>query len=144
MSDDRLAELRRQRALAAEKQAQLEREIAAAEAAAAKAEGAAANAGEFEGSPSHAPRSVPGGPATDSTANAQPHPFPAKPAPAPILAGGATGKIEAEALQILDSHRQTPKAVKSDVFRGCLFYLLLAFVITGVGSVALYFVFQLF
>jgi hypothetical protein len=111
MSDDRLEELRRQRALAAEQQARLEREIAAAEAAAA-----------LEKSLS----SLPG----------------ARSPIAPNLSPEARQEIEAEANRLLESQRQEPKAVHQGVFRGCLLYVILAFVLTGVGSVALYFVFK--
>lgn len=141
MSDDRLAELRRQRALAAEKQAELEREIAAAEAAARAA--ADANARGAFPSPAR-----PIQPQDDAASSGFPVATPGRasgPAAGPDrLSVEAKSEIDAAAQQILESHRLSPKAVKSDVFRGCLLYLVLAFALTGVGAVALYFVFKLF
>lgn len=126
MSEDRLAELRRQRAHAAEMLAWLDREIAAAEAV-GKLTGKHGKAGD----PAQADK-------VRLPAQAEPAAY-----SAPMADHLKNARIEAEAERILDENRVDPQTVRAGVFRGCLWYMILGFVALGVGTVALYYAFRM-
>jgi hypothetical protein len=113
---DRLAELRRQRALVLEHVAWLDREIAAATPLSPIAD-----------------RSIP-----PLVASPQPTPAVAEPGALPV----AAAPVGPEADAILDDYRVPETSLKSDVRKGCLLYFVGAFLLVGLGVVALYFLFQ--
>jgi hypothetical protein len=96
---DRLKDLQRQRALAQEQLAWLDREIAAA-----------------SGGTQHAP--------------------PAIPPPGQAVPASAEAAAAAEA--IIAKYQRDPAAVQGHVKRGCYVYFILAFVLVGLGLLALY------
>ena len=100
---DRLKELQRQRAIALEQLAWLDREIA-----------------------------------TQSGQAAPPTSPPAWPAPAAPLPSAAAHP-EAAAEEIMSKYQNDPASVQSKVKRGCLLYFFLAFVVVGLGVLALYY-----
>ncbi len=106
---DRLAELRRQRALLTEHLAWLDGEIA--------------TAADRSGEPP-APAAAPA-----------PGPVPTPPAPIPGAGPPASPEVEA----IIDRYRSSPGAVQRDLRRGCFLYLAAAVVLTALGVTALYF-----
>ncbi len=107
---DRLAELRRQRALVQEHLAWLEREIAATE--------------KTSGAPTLASAPLPLAPHTSGPAS----PATAKPAPS-----------EASVDEILSQYRSAPDVVRQDVRKGCLLYFGLALVAFVACVAILYF-----
>lgn len=111
---DRLHELQRQRALAQEQLAWLDREIAAE----------VAKTGAPAPPPPHA--------AETALAAAQ----------LAAAARRSTHTLEtvlpADAEKILAQYQTSPSSIKSDVKRGCFLYLALAFALLAVGFVALY------
>lgn len=151
---DRLAELRRQRALLQVHLAWLDREITRA--------GGDPNSGSFPpfgSTPSTAPfvagsnpplpasgagTPAPGKPSPAAPAAASPQPVPlAAPAAAvspPAAPGAGVAKAEADAL--LQQYRREPEVVHRDVRQGCLLYFVGALVLLAAGVAALYFVFR--
>ncbi len=111
-SPDRLAELRRQRALLQQHADWLDREIAAAQAGAA-------------------PHSVG---ATAAPSPASSFALKASPAPVPFVARDA-----ADPETILSQYRSDEVSLKTDVRKGCLLYCALALVLLALGVFALYF-----
>ncbi len=115
---DRLHELQRQRALAQEQLAWLDREIAAE-----KAKSGAAHAATHSATPAPA----------------------AEPTPAAMAAAAqrATTQLEsalpADAEKILAEYASEPSSIKSDVKKGCFLYFFLAMIVLIVAVVALYF-----
>ncbi|MBL9199534.1 MAG: hypothetical protein JNL39_03465 [Opitutaceae bacterium] len=113
MPTDRLAELRRQRALVQEHLAWLEREITATE-----KPPAATNPGQ-----------------PPPAASLAPHPAARSPAPATPDTATAGPPVD----DILDQYRAAPGSVRQDVRKGCLLYFTLALVIFAAGVAILYF-----
>lgn len=112
---DRLAELRRQRALVQEHLDWLDREIAAA------------------------------GGSTPALLSPRPAAFTPAPAivaklPPSIPAAATPDAREAET--ILEQYRTSDKSLKTDVRKGCLLYFAAAFVLLGLGVAALWFAFR--
>lgn len=156
---DRLAELRRQRALVEDHLAWLEREIAVAE----KAGGVG-----LPTSPSPAITSTPSGalaqaaaplrPAPASIAGNQPPASPLRPAEPPLVISTpapqptassrlfprtiATTQQPALPSASLGEYRVSPGAVKEDVRKGCLLYFAAAFVLLFIGVGILWMIFR--
>ena len=126
---DRLSDLRRQRALLQEHLAWLDREIAQAA----------------------QPSATPATDATVPSAGARPLAQPTVPphsagaasqppnAPATSTVRSNTAPAEAEIDAILAQYRQSGGALRNDVRKGCFLYFAIAFVLLGLGIVALYY-----
>ena len=114
---DRLHDLQRQRALAQEQVAWLDREIAAE----------IAKSGT-----------------TPATAQLATPSHPASPTPAALASAArrATNTVEsalpADAEKILAEYQTSPSSIKNDVKRGCFLYLAFAFALLAASLVALY------
>jgi hypothetical protein len=123
---DRLAELRRQRALIAEHLAWLDREIAAAEKSSPTGVASPVSVGALP--VSGAPKIVE---------------LPARPAAAPIHVATPMTPVasvtENQADEILGQYRVAPTALKEDLRKGCLLYFVGALVLLGLVVVGLYF-----
>ena len=121
---ERLADLRRQRALVAEQLAWLDQEIAAA-----------------AGSAPAAVSPAPVAPAVPAVAAPVAPPLPPArvPVPPPIAAPPAA---LAEADEMLEKYRVEPGALKSNVTKGCFLYFFAALALVALAVVGLYFFFQ--
>ena len=114
---ERLQQLRRQRELAAEQLAWLDREIAAA-----------------SGAPVPAPAEPP---------LVRPVVSPTMPVAAPAPAApGLTPQAAADAEAILAQYRVEPDSMKSDVKKGCFLYFFAALAVVALVVVVLYFSFR--
>lgn len=121
---DRLAELRRQRALVAEHLAWLDDEIE--------------HASGRSSSPSPTLASTSARPATAIVTAALKAGVPIAQEAAPLESPAAIASADA----ILDEYRVAPKALQSDVRKGCLLYFAVAFVLLGLGVIGLYLAFR--
>lgn len=132
---DRIAELRRQRAVLEEHLAWLDREIAA-EARHVPAARVVAPSPITPGLPAASPArtlsTAAGGDATVATTVT---------VVAPTLARGSVSGAAASPRHdaLLDEYRVRPDAVKNDVRKGCFLYFALAFVLLGIGVTILWF-----
>lgn len=73
---------------------------------------------------------------------APPQPAPTSPAAAQNATPVTAAPVGPEAEAILDDYRVPETSLKSDVRKGCLLYFVGAFLLVGLGVVALYFFFQ--
>jgi hypothetical protein len=117
---DRLKELQRQRALAQEQLAWLDREIAA-ESGKAGASAAIKTAADKPVAPSTQTNPPPVAPVS-----ASPHP------------GSDAAAATAAAEAIIEKYQNKASSVQSEVKRGCFIYFFLALVLVGLGVLALY------
>jgi hypothetical protein len=134
---DRLAELLRQRALLQDHVAWLDREIAVASGSSTVAlPGTPPVAGSpVPASPGEIPIPTPEAPVPVT----RPAPI-ATPVPAPTPTPPAGVAVSAE--EILDRYRVEPRAVHTDVRKGCFLYLAAAFAVVIAGVAILYFAFR--
>ncbi len=136
---DRLSELLRQRALLQEHLAWFDREIDAAARSSSSPSGAAL--------PRPAPTDVPAFPLTPPLPTVSVAAIPPAPSPHALTArlAGTVPVPPAESVvvpgaeAILDQYRVEPRSVQQDVRKGCFLYFAAAFVLLGLGVVALYF-----
>ncbi len=118
---DRLAELRRQRALICEHLAWLDREIGRVESSSppsTAATSATAESPVIKLDDGSRPLTVPKAPEASEP--------------------GQTDVADAEATRLLEEYRPTATALKNDVRKGCVLYFVAAFVLLALGVAALY------
>jgi len=128
---DRLQELLRQRALLSEHAAWLEREIALEQGTESQA---AATPVESPSMPAEAP-------AENAESPAPPPPAAGvSPSPGPLTPLADAGAQTPDA--ILPEFPPEPKDIRKNVTRGCLLYFVTAFVLLGLGVVAIYWVYS--
>jgi hypothetical protein len=130
MSDARLAELRRQRALVAEHLAWLDREIAT--------HAAPAGSATVGGGTATAPDSLPAPPPL----YVSPQAAPAAPVATYSAPSVPSPEAAAQADAILAEYSVSPGSVKSDVRKGCFLYFAAAFLLLGLGVGALWLAFR--